>query len=152
MTVDAGFGCMAIDTSGVLNDFIRCTDYKSIICQYPTPIGSKSSLRVFPEICSMRFSQKNFQECIFQKNRGLGLVMGLDQKILTWVVSNFGCSSQIGSTISGLGLALENFTLKSQIFQLFLFRSGQKVPGSKLAWPLIYCSSKLCSGRVRAHL
>jgi hypothetical protein len=41
MTVDIGFGCMAIDTSGVLNDFSRCTDFKSIVCQYPTPVASK---------------------------------------------------------------------------------------------------------------
>lgn len=41
MTVDIGFGCMAIDTSGVFNDFSRCTDFKSIVCQYPTPVASK---------------------------------------------------------------------------------------------------------------
>jgi len=29
---------------------------------------------------------------------------------------------------------------------------GQKVPGSELGWPLIYFGSKVCSGRVRAHL
>jgi len=29
---------------------------------------------------------------------------------------------------------------------------GQKVPGSKLGQPLIYCRSKVCSGQVRAHL
>jgi len=29
-----------------------------------------------------------------------------------------------------------------------LFRSGQKVPGSMAGWPLIYCGSRVCSGRV----
>jgi len=65
----------------------------------------------------------------------------------------------IGSAIFGLGLGLKNFYLKSRKFQFFplrdkknLFWSGQKVPGSKMGWPLICCGSKVCSGRVRAHL
>jgi len=33
-----------------------------------------------------------------------------------------------------------------------LFGSGQKVPGLKAGQPLIYCWSKVSSGRVRAHL
>jgi len=28
-----------------------------------------------------------------------------------------------------------------------LIRSGQKVPGLKTGWPLVYCGSKVCSGR-----
>jgi len=55
----------------------------------------------------------------------------------------FCCSGWVGSDIFGLSLGLENFSLESQIFSLSdkknLFRSGQKVPGSKTAWPLIYC-------------
>jgi len=51
---------------------------------------------------------------------------------------------QVSSAIFGLGL--ENFRLKSQIFQFFPFHSGQKnifglgqkVPGSKMGQPLIY--------------
>jgi len=33
-----------------------------------------------------------------------------------------------------------------------LFWSGKKVPGSKGGQPLIFCSLKVSSGRVRAHL
>jgi len=77
------------------------------------------------------------------------LVMGPDQKFWTWVgPDQFFCSSsQVGSAIYVLGLDLENFPLKCQIFNYFpfesknLFGSGQKVPKSKV-W----------SGRVRAHL
>jgi len=63
----------------------------------------------------------------------------------------------LGSAIFGLGLGLENFPKKYQIFSL----SGQKkslrvvskstdVKGD--CQPLIYCRSKVCSGRVKAHL
>jgi len=49
-------------------------------------------------------------------------------------------------------LGLENFPQKSQFFpsdhKKNLFRSGQKVPRSKTGWLLIYCRSKVCSGRV----
>jgi len=75
--------------------------------------------------------------------------MGPDQKFLTWV----------GSAIYSLGLKLENFPLERKTFQFFslrikknLFVSGRKVPGSKPGRPLIYCGSKVSSGRVRAHL
>jgi len=37
------------------------------------------------------------------------LVMGLGQKILTRVGSNFCCSGRVGSAIFGLGMDLENF-------------------------------------------
>jgi len=55
---------------------------------------------------------------------GFWLVMGLGQKNLTWVGSNFSCSSQVGSTIFCLSLGLENFPPKSQIFNFF--PAGQK--------------------------
>jgi len=49
---------------------------------------------------------------------------------------------------------MENFPLKCQIFSLRikknLFGSGQKVPRSKAGRPLIYCGSKVSSGRVRS--
>jgi len=68
-------------------------------------------------------------------------------------------SGRVGSAINGLGWNLENFSLKCQIFQFFSLRvkknllgSGQKVPGSKAGRPLIYCRSKVSSGRVRTHL
>jgi len=64
-----------------------------------------------------------------------------------------------GSAISGLGLGLENFTLKCQNFHFFPLRikknllgSGQKVAGSKADWPPIYCRSKVSSAWVRAYL
>jgi len=39
-----------------------------------------------------------------------------------------------------------------KFFNFFYLRSGQNVPGSKAGQPLIYCGSKVCSVRVRAHL
>jgi len=56
---------------------------------------------------------------------------------------------------SGLGLNLENFPKKCQIFQFFsypvkknLFRLGQKESRSKAGQPLIYCGLKVSLGRV----
>jgi len=67
--------------------------------------------------------------------------MGIGQKFLTRVV--------VGSAIFGLGL--ENFPLKYHIFNFFLFGLGQKVPGSKAGWPLIFCGSKVCLSQVRSR-
>jgi len=59
--------------------------------------------------------------------------------------------ARVGSTIFGLGLSLDNFPKKSQIFQFFALWVkknigwSQKVPGSELGWPLIYCGSKVFS-------
>jgi len=56
------------------------------------------------------------------------------------------------------GFGLENFTknVKFSIFfpsgQKNFFGLGPKVLGSKADHPLIYCGSKVSSGRVRAHL
>jgi len=62
---------------------------------------------------------------------------------------------RVGSAIYGLGLNLENFPLKLQIFQFFslrikknLFRLAQKVPGLKAGRPFIYCRSKVSSGHM----
>jgi len=86
--------------------------------------------------------------------------MGPGQKILTQVGLGQFFMARVGSAIYGLGLNLENFPLKYQIFQFFslqakknLFGLGQKVPGSKAGQPyLLQVKSKLGSGRVRAHL
>jgi len=79
--------------------------------------------------------------------------MGPGQKFVTQVALGQFFVAQVGSTI--FGLDLENFPYKSQIFQFFsrrvkkkCFESGQKVPGSKPGWPLIYCRSKVCSGHL----
>jgi len=73
-------------------------------------------------------------------------------------------SGRVLSAIFGLGMDLENFPLKRQIFQFLALQVkqnfiglGRKVPGSEPGRPLIYCRSKVClgqvgSGRVRAHL
>jgi len=61
------------------------------------------------------------------------------------VRSIFCGSGQAGSAIYGLGLNLKFFSLR---VKKNLFGSGQKVPGSKAGRPLIYCRSKVCSGRV----
>jgi len=60
----------------------------------------------------------------------------------------------VGSAIYGLGL--KNFPLNAKFFvfspsdQKNFFGSGQKVPGSKAGQPLIYCQSKVSSGRARS--
>jgi len=85
------------------------------------------------------------------------VVMGLGQKFLTRVGSIF-CDSD---WVSHLWFVFEfgKFPLKTSNFSIFfpsgqknLFGSGQKVPGSKLGWPLIYCGSKVSSGQFRTHL
>jgi len=85
--------------------------------------------------------------------------MGLGQIFLTWVESGQVFVARVMSAIFDLGLALENFPLKSQIFQFFapsnkksLISLGQEEPGSKPCRPLIYCGSKVCLGQVKAHL
>jgi len=81
--------------------------------------------------------------------------MGLGQIFLTWVESGQVFVARVMSAIFDLGLALENFPLKSQIFQFFAFQvkknligSGQEVPRSNPGQPLIYCRSKVCFGQV----
>jgi len=52
------------------------------------------------------------------------------------------------------GFGIRNFPLKIPIFSIFftsgqknLCGLGQKVPRSKMGWPLIYCGSKVCSSQ-----
>jgi len=45
-------------------------------------------------------------------------------------------------------LKISNFSIFSLQVKKNLFGSGQKVPGSKMDRPLIYCLSKVCSGWV----
>jgi len=60
------------------------------------------------------------------------------QNFFTWIGSNFCCSDQVESAIFGLGLALENFPLESQVFQFFaLWIKKSHWVGSKLGGPLI---------------
>jgi len=72
------------------------------------------------------------------------------------VRSNFCCLSQVGSDqpslvwvwiwkISSKNVKFLNFCPSSQKNVIW---SGQKVPRSKQGRPLIYCRSKVCSGRV----
>jgi len=73
--------------------------------------------------------------------------MGLGQKILTWVWLGQFFVAPVESAIFGLGL--ENFLPSGQ---KNLFELVQKVSGSKMDQRLIFYRSKVCSGRVRAHL
>jgi len=81
--------------------------------------------------------------------------MGLDQKF--WVGSNFGCLGRVRSAIFWFGfgkfpLKIPNFGIFSLRVKKNLIRLGQKVPGSRPGWTSIYCRSKVCSGKVKAHL
>jgi len=70
--------------------------------------------------------------------------------------SNPTTTNQVGmgpGQPSLFGLALENFPLKSQIFQFFAFRVKKTSSCRVKAGSAFYLlGSKLCSGRVRAHL
>jgi len=85
------------------------------------------------------------------------------------VISSDGSGSKIFGPVNFLwlrsgrvrhlwfGFEFGKFSLKCQIFQFFSFRVKKnifelalKVPGSKAGRPLIYCSSKVSSGRIRA--
>jgi len=68
-------------------------------------------------------------------------------------------SGWVGSAIHGLGLNLENFPQKCQIYQFFTLRIKKNLFGSEStrdeggsASYLLRVKSKLGSGRVRAHL
>jgi len=67
----------------------------------------------------------------------------MGQNFLTRVGSIFFGSGWVGSAINGLGLNLENFPEKCQIFQFFSLRVR-----SKAGRPLIYCGSKVSSGPI----
>jgi len=80
--------------------------------------------------------------------------MGPGQKFLTRVGSGQIFIGQDGLAICGLGLDLENFPLKCQIFHIFSLRVGSestRVKGGSASY-VLRLKSKLESGRVRAHL
>jgi len=65
--------------------------------------------------------------------------------------------AQVGSGQPSLVWVWEISPKNPNFFNFLPFKNnliglGQKVPGSELCWPLIYCVSKVCSGWVRAHL
>jgi len=102
----------------------------------------------------MQFSHQNLPKFIIlpkNENWGLGqVVMGPGQKILTRVGSIFCGTGRVshlwfGFEFGKFPLKMSNFFLSGQ---KNLFGSGQKVPRSKVGWPLIYCRSKVSSGRV----
>jgi len=84
--------------------------------------------------------------------------MGPGQKFLTRVGSGRVNFLWVGSgRVSHLwfGFEFQKFPLKMSKFSIFfplgqkkLLRVGRKVPGSKPGQPLIYCGSKVSSGRV----
>jgi len=82
--------------------------------------------------------------------------MGPAQNLLTWVGSIFCCLGQVGLGQPSL-VWVWKISPKTNKFFNFLpfeskkqFGSGQKVSGSKARRPLIYCGSKVCSGRFRS--
>jgi len=76
--------------------------------------------------------------------------MGPGQKFLTWVRSGLFFVARVGSLLVWVWVL--KISLKDSKFfplgQKNLFESGQKVTRSKTGQPLIYCESKVCSGRV----
>jgi len=87
------------------------------------------------------------------------LVMGPGQNFLTWVGSGQFFVAQVGSGQPFVvWVWIWKFSPKNtKFFNFFPFESkkialGRIVPGSKPGQPLIYCGSKVSSGRVRAHL
>jgi len=89
-------------------------------------------------------------------------VIGAGQKFLTWVGPGQFFVAQVGSgRVNHLwfGVGFGKFPLKCLIFQIFslrvkknLFRLGQKAPELKAGRHLIYCGSKVSSGRVGSGL
>jgi len=84
----------------------------------------------------------------------------------TWITNIFD-PGQVGAIFCGsgrvshlwFGFQLGKFPLKTSNCSIFLpsgqknlSGSGQKVPRSKVGWPLIYCWSKVSSCWVRGHL
>jgi len=88
---------------------------------------------IYVHVCMQNYSPLAFK-----------LVMGLGKIFLTQIGSFFCCSSWVRSATSGFG----KFPLKSPNFLTFSLGVGSKIPRSKLGQPLIYCVSKVCSGRV----
>jgi len=80
------------------------------------------------------------------------LVMGPGQKFLTQVGSGQVSYLWFVFEFGKFHLKMSNFSIFFPSHQKNLFRLGQKVSRLKAGWPLIYCGSKVSSGRVRAHL
>jgi len=78
------------------------------------------------------------------------LVVGLGQ--IFWPCSGPVSHLWFGSVFGKFPLKIQNFHFFILWVKKNLLGLGQKVPGSKVDWPLIYCWPKVCSGRVMAHL
>jgi len=76
------------------------------------------------------------------------LVMGPGQKFLTRVGSGRVSHLWFGLEFGKFPLKTSNFSIFYPSGQKNCFGSGRKVPGSKPGRPLIYCGSKVSSGRV----
>jgi len=81
--------------------------------------------------------------------------MGPGQKFLTRVGSGQFFVARVGSGQPIMvWVRIQKISSKNVKFFNFLpfgskkIASGRKVPGSNLGWPLIYCGSKVSSGRV----
>jgi len=59
-----------------------------------------------------------------------------------------GSASLFGYGFGKFPLKMSNFSIFSPSDQKTVIGSGQKVPESEPGWPLIYCGSKVCLGRV----
>jgi len=76
---------------------------------------------------------------------GSKTLTGLGQFFVSRVGSGLVSHLWFGFGYGKFPLKISNF---SPLDQKNLFGSDQKVPGSKAGWPLIYCGSKVCLGRV----
>jgi len=82
----------------------------------------------------------------------MGLVMGPGQFFVARVGSGRVSHLWFGLEFGKFPLKTSNFSFFSLRVKKNCFGLGRKVPGSKPGRPLIYCGSKVSSGRVRAHL
>jgi len=78
----------------------------------------------------------------------LVLVMGPSQFFVARVGSDRVSHLWFGFEFGKFPLKISNFSIFFLSGQKNIFGSGRKVPGSKAGQPLIYCESKVSSGRV----
>jgi len=71
-------------------------------------------VNLWPRVAEKITSDSQPKQCAFNESSD-----GSGSKILTWPKSIFSSSGWVGSAIYGLGLDLENFPQKCQIFQFF---------------------------------
>jgi len=77
--------------------------------------------------------------------------MGPGQFFVAWVGSGWVSHLWFGFGSGKFpNMKIPNLSIFFPSDQKNLIRSGQKVPGSKMGRPVIYCGSKVCSGRVKA--